>query len=446
MASDHPMPWNPDRSWADPLILLLALLALFAAGLTLSGRRRSALHPAPQAGLQARLLEVGLAGPSLLTGQARSAHDWGQASTQVKAPWDRALLAVLKGELQVAPGTTPPMPQVPVPVGPGGDSFHRTCLAAYGGGPLPTAADRVDVHRRLGNGYTADLLEARLQDREAGGSALRAQARSALLRRLLGLAILGFVVLASAAGGLAVGVYLLVTRRDPPPRPLPAWSLSGRAAALVFLLWFLAFFLAGNVAGLLLLPWPALHWLALPLGYALHALVGTWLICRAEGLTAAELWQKVAPGQVGRDLAWAAAFLALALCLVLTVAVVSNVLLKPDQSPQRDLQDLLRSLSGWAPNLALLLTVAGVAPWFEELLFRGFLLPVMARQGRMVPALLLSSLLFGAIHLQPMGLPVLSTLGLVLGLALRQNGSLRTPILVHACWNGSMFLFLRAFA
>lgn len=440
------MPWNPDRSWADPLILLLALLALFAAGLTLGGRRRSALRPAQQASLQVRLLEVGLAGPRLLTGQGRSAHDWDQATAQAKAPWDRALLAVLKGELQAAPGTIPPLPQVPVPEGPGGDSFHQVCRAAYAEGPLPTAGERADVHRRLGNGYSADLLEARIQDREGGGAALRAQARSALLRRLLGLAILGFVVLAAAAGGLAVGIYLLVTWRDPRPHPLPTWTLSGRAAALVFLLWFLAFFLAGNVAGILLLPWPTLHWLALPLGYGLHALVGCWLICRAEGLTVAELWHKVAPGRVGRDLAWAGAFLALALCLVLAVAVVSNVLLKPDQSPQRDLQDLLRSLSGWAPNLALFLTVGGVAPWFEELLFRGFLLPVMARQGRLVPALLLSSLLFGAIHLQPMGLPVLSTLGLVLGLALRQSGSLRTPILVHACWNGSMFLFLRAFA
>jgi len=128
------------------------------------------------------------------------------------------------------------------------------------------------------------------------------------------------------------------------------------------------------------------------------------------------------------------------------VALTSNLLLKPDQSPQRDLQELLRSLSGWGPSLALFLTVAGLAPFFEELLFRGFLLPILARRQPMALALVVSALLFGAIHLQPAGLPTLSALGWVMGLAMRQTGSLRTPILVHACWNGSLFLLMRAFA
>jgi hypothetical protein len=61
-------------------------------------------------------------------------------------------------------------------------------------------------------------------------------------------------------------------------------------------------------------------------------------------------------------------------------------------------------------------------------------------------ALIASALIFGAIHLQPAGLPILSTLGVVLGLAVRHTGSLRTPILVHACWNGGLFLLIRIFA
>ena len=63
----------------------------------------------------------------------------------------------------------------------------------------------------------------------------------------------------------------------------------------------------------------------------------------------------------------------------------------------------------------------------------------------MTLALGVSALVFGAIHLQPAGLPVLGTLGLVMGLAMRQTGSLRSPILVHACWNGGIFLVMRAF-
>ncbi|MFN7958613.1 MAG: CPBP family intramembrane glutamic endopeptidase [Holophagaceae bacterium] len=439
--------WQPDRSWADPLIALLALLALLAAGFTLRTRQQGARRPAERAGLQARLLEVALGGPKAFAGRPVAAKDWAKAEVQLKEPWDRALLLVLKAELEEAKAPVPGLDAVGVArLGPAGERFRRAYLAAYAGGPMPQPGERLELHRRLGGGYAADLLEARLLDREGGGQALRARARTALMTRLAGLGLLGLGVLTLAAAGLAVGIYLLVSRGKTTVPPLPAWTLSGRACALVLLGWFLAFFLSGSLAGLLLHPWPGLRWLALPLGYLLHAGFGIQLLCRAEGLTFGELWQRVAPGRAGRDLAWGGAFLALAVLLVILVALISNLVLRPEQSPQRDLQELLRSLSGWGPSLALFLTVAGLAPFFEELLFRGFLLPVVARQHRLAVALAFSALLFAAIHLQPTGLPVLATLGLVMGLAMRHTGSLRTPILVHACWNGGLFLLMRAFA
>lgn len=448
MTAEPRAAWQPDRSWADPLIALLALLALIAAGYTLAARKQGARRPAERASLQARMTEAALAGPKVFTGRAAAERDWTKAAAQLKEPWDRALLAVLKAELGGPSGQLQDWAARSAPEGTAGDRFRRLCLAAYDGAPVPSPAERAEVRRRLGSGYGADLLEARLRDREAPGSgeALRAQARAALLTRLAGLGLLGLLVLTLAAGGLALGIYLLVTRQRPPARPLPSWGLSGRAAALVVLGWFLAFFLAGNLAALLLLPWPSLRWLALPLGYLLHAGFGVQLLCWAEGLTFADLWRRVAPGRTGQDLAWGGAFLSLAVLLVIAVAIASNAILKPDQSPQRDLQELLRGLSGWGPSLALFLTVAVLAPCFEELLFRGFLLPVLARHGRMALALVVSALLFGAIHLQPAGLPVLGTLGFVMGLAMRHTGSLRTPILVHGCWNGGLFLLMRAFA
>lgn len=446
MTFDSRTPWHPDRSWADPLIALLALLALLAVGFTLRARQLGARRPAERVSLQGRMTEVALAGPRLLTGGQSKTPEWAKAEAQLKEPWDRALLAVLRAELDGQTEISSSWVDRAVPTGPAGQVYRRACLAAYAGGPLPDHAERDEVRRRLGNGYAADLLEARLQDREGGGHALRTQARGALMLRLAGLGFLGLVVLGLAVSGLTVGIYLWVTRGKPLPQPLPAWSLSGRAVALVLLGWFLAFFVAGNLAGLVLSPWPKARWLAVPLGYLLHATFGLCLLCWAEGLSPGALWRRVAPGRVGRDLAWGGAFLALAVVLVIAVALASNLILKPDQSPQRDLQELLRGLSGWAPNLVLFLTVAGLAPLFEELLFRGFLLPVLARGQRMAVALVISSLLFGAIHLQPMGLPTLSMLGFVMGLAMRHTGSLRTPILVHACWNGSLFLLMRSFA
>ncbi len=445
MSSDPSPSWHPDRSWADPLIALLALLALLAAGITLLSRHRSAQRPSERASLQGRMLEVTLAGPKALAGREASAKDWAKSEAQLKEPWDQALLAVLGAELngqkELKPSATP--------TGAPGERFRRVWLAAYTGESLPEPAFREDIHRRLGGGYAADLLEARLLDREdlhGRAEALRAQAKHRLVLHLVGLGVLGLGVLTLGAGGIVLGIYLLATRKTPLPRALPQWSLSGRATAIILLTWFLAFFLSGNLAGLLLLPWSGLRWAAIPLGYLLHAAFGLTLVCRAEGITFGAFWQRVAPGRMGRDLAWGGAFLALAVLLVMVVALTSNLILKPDQSPQRDLQNLLRGVTGLGPTLALFLTVAGLAPLFEEALFRGFLLPVLARDKGMAWALTLSALLFGAIHLQPVGLPTLGTLGFVMGLAMRQTGSLRTPIFIHACWNGGLFLLMRVFA
>jgi membrane protease YdiL (CAAX protease family) len=46
-------------------------------------------------------------------------------------------------------------------------------------------------------------------------------------------------------------------------------------------------------------------------------------------------------------------------------------------------------------------------------------------------------------HMQPLGLPTLTTLGVVLGFAFLRTGNLGTSILVHGLWNGGVFLLVR---
>lgn len=437
-----PTPWKPDRRWADPVIALLTSLALLAAGLTLWARGRQAKRPAERTSFQGRLLEIPLAASKALgTGSILGGTTLAQGRSQLREPWDQALLSVLaaeSGDLKVG------RELARAPEGGGGDRFRAVWAAAYEGAPLPEAALRREAGYRLGHGYSASLLEARLLDREgSSGESVRRSAREALLRRTILLGAFGLGVFLVAAGGLVFGIFLLVIRRPAPPNLLPAWGLSGRGAILVFLTWFLLYFCAGNLTAILLLPWPSLRWVGVPLSYLLHAGGGMALICKAEGLTVRELARRLLRPPVGRNLAWGGAFLALALFLVVALAILLGPILKPDQSPQRELLDLLRGLQGWVPTLVMFLTVAGLVPLYEELLFRGFLLPVLARRWRPGWALVVTALLFGAIHLQPAGLPTLAALGLAMGLAMRHTGSLLTPLLVHATWNGAIFLLMR---
>ena len=88
--------------------------------------------------------------------------------------------------------------------------------------------------------------------------------------------------------------------------------------------------------------------------------------------------------------------------------------------------------------LWLILSVVVVAPIFEELVFRGFLYGGFERSLGAIPAVLLSSAIFAAMHGQYniYELTQIFVLGLVLGLARMRTQSLMTPILMHAVNNG----------
>lgn len=93
--------------------------------------------------------------------------------------------------------------------------------------------------------------------------------------------------------------------------------------------------------------------------------------------------------------------------------------------------------------LALLaLTAVVVAPLFEELLFRGVMLPVLGRSWGPVPAVVASALVFALAHLSVSEALPLLALGLVLGWLRLQTGRLLSCTLMHGFWNGFTFLNL----
>jgi membrane protease YdiL (CAAX protease family) len=90
----------------------------------------------------------------------------------------------------------------------------------------------------------------------------------------------------------------------------------------------------------------------------------------------------------------------------------------------------------WPP--ILFLAIAGAAPLFEEVLFRGFLLPGLARSPLGgAGAVLLSALLFALPHLQYdlFDVSAVFVLGVVFGAVRLHTGSLWLPIALHAATN-----------
>lgn len=91
--------------------------------------------------------------------------------------------------------------------------------------------------------------------------------------------------------------------------------------------------------------------------------------------------------------------------------------------------------------LALFFVTAAVAaPIFEEVMFRGFLLPSLTRYVPVWAAIGISSLVFALAHLNLSEVIPLATLGIVLGIVYTRSRNLLSSMLLHSLWNsGTLF-------
>ena len=76
-----------------------------------------------------------------------------------------------------------------------------------------------------------------------------------------------------------------------------------------------------------------------------------------------------------------------------------------------------------------------LAPLFEEVLFRGIGLPVLARKFGAAPAVILASALFAAIHFHVPSLVPLFIIAVAFSLAYIHTGSILVPVVMHGLFN-----------
>jgi hypothetical protein len=102
-----------------------------------------------------------------------------------------------------------------------------------------------------------------------------------------------------------------------------------------------------------------------------------------------------------------------------------------------------RTLSG-GEIVALLLLVAVVVPFAEELFFRGMLYPLLRARMAAPAAIGLNALLFAVAHVVPLLMPGLIVVGLFLAYLRERSGSIWPCVLLHGLQNATALLAINA--
>ena len=133
----------------------------------------------------------------------------------------------------------------------------------------------------------------------------------------------------------------------------------------------------------------------------------------------------------------------LVLVPLLAIINVTTYSIAPESylADYRQFLDLVRGPEPWLSFAAI-----GIgAPMWEEMLFRGFLLPPLIGGLGFWPAALLVSAAWTALHIgySIVGLAEVFLIGIYFAWLLRRTGSLWVPIACHAGYNVSLFLLMR---
>jgi uncharacterized protein len=167
----------------------------------------------------------------------------------------------------------------------------------------------------------------------------------------------------------------------------------------------------------------------------LYIVVAAFMIMLVEGKYRTPFWQGVRWNWPRSP--WK--LLALGCALLLALSILQSILPMPKETPFEHLFD--------RPRDAYLLSLIAVTlgPLMEELFFRGFMYPVLARRIGVVWAVVLTALPFGLIHLPQYGWAwaaglVVFLVGVVCGAVRAVTKSVGASFLVHAGYNGAQMV------
>ena len=126
---------------------------------------------------------------------------------------------------------------------------------------------------------------------------------------------------------------------------------------------------------------------------------------------------------------------------VLLVSLIMNSLID-NQNGSNPLLEIVLNNKNYFSFVILFVTTTLLAPFFEEIIFRGILLPTISRDFGIIWGIIISAFIFALAHLSIGEMPPLFVLGIGLGVTRMASGSLLSSVIMHSLWNGLTFLNL----
>ena len=126
---------------------------------------------------------------------------------------------------------------------------------------------------------------------------------------------------------------------------------------------------------------------------------------------------------------------------VLLISIIMNNLIK-NQNGSNPLLEIVLDNNNYFAFTLLFATTTILAPFFEEIIFRGVLLPTLSKNFGILMGITVSAFIFALAHLSIGEMPPLFVLGVGLGITRVVSGSLLSSVIMHSLWNGLTFLNL----
>lgn len=261
----------------------------------------------------------------------------------------------------------------------------------------------------------------------------------------------GLFFLLLVCAGVAAGIGLALHWIKRPVRlPELAGRLSARALpwqmVLIFFGIVIAFYLLASWLYLLMFPNSGIEPKTVifqTLFFHLPVLGLLGLLFHIAGVQWSELFgihRKTAPALMGLSFIY---YLA-ALPLLWFYSALYQVLLHQFGCDfyMQDIAQVLLAPAPWLMRTGLFVIAIIVAPVFEEIVFRGILLPFMVRRTGFWPGILLVSVVFGGMHFHLPSFFPLFLLSAMFSLAYARTQSLLVPIGMHVLFNGVTVILL----